>query len=121
MRRSRRAARHVIDGASFDNNLLCIGEKELFVAEEVADDFMAALRRAGAVALDARQIDALTKAAFTFDGDGAGCARAHVKRDFVGKDAVRPRRGGRDAGSCDDAAPLRRNGRGSSPSFRKSR
>jgi aldehyde dehydrogenase len=80
-------ARHVIEGASFDNNLLCIAEKEVFVAEEVADDLMAALRRAGAVALDARQIDALTKAAFTFDGDGAGCARAHVKRDFVGKDA----------------------------------
>ena len=80
------AARHVVDGASFDNNLLCISEKELFVAEEVADDFMAALRRCGAVALDARQIDALTKAAFTFDGDGAGCGRAHVKRDFVGKD-----------------------------------
>lgn len=81
------AARHVIEGASFDNNLLCIAEKEIFVAEEVADDFMAALRRAGAVALDARQIDTLTKAAFTFDGDGGGCARAHVKRDFVGKDA----------------------------------
>jgi aldehyde dehydrogenase len=33
-------------------------------------------------------IERLTRAAFTFDGGGAGCARAHVKKDFVGKDAA---------------------------------
>lgn len=84
-----RAARDIIDGASFDNNLLCIGEKEVFVIERVADDFMAALRRAGAVQLDARQIERLTQAVFTFGSDrGTGCARAHVKREYVGRDAA---------------------------------
>jgi aldehyde dehydrogenase len=78
------AARSVIQGASFDNNLLCIGEKEVFVVASIADAFIDAMRRAGAVQLDARAIDALTKAAFSFDSDGT----PHVKRDFIGKDAA---------------------------------
>lgn len=83
-----KAARDTIQGAAWDNNLLCIGEKEVFVLERVADDFMAAMRRAGAVELDAAQIEKLTNLAFTFERDaGAGCARAHVKREYVGRDA----------------------------------
>ena len=42
-------ARSIIQGASYDNNLLCIAEKEVFVVDEVFDDMMAAMRRAGAV------------------------------------------------------------------------
>jgi len=83
-----RAAQCIIAGASFDNNLLCIGEKEIFVVASVADAFIAAMRRAGAYQLDSAAIDRLTKAAFTFDGDGGGCARAHVKKDLVGKDVA---------------------------------
>lgn len=83
-----RAARSIIAGAAFDNNLLCIGEKEIFVVASVADAFIAAMRRAGAYQLDAAAIDRLTKAAFTFDGGGGGCARAHVKKDLVGKDVA---------------------------------
>ena len=83
-----KAARDVIAGCSFDNNLLCIGEKEVFVVEPAADAFLAELKRAGAVQLDAAQIERLTQAAFTFDeGKGAGCGRAHLKRDLIGKDA----------------------------------
>ncbi|HEY1256591.1 MAG TPA: aldehyde dehydrogenase family protein [Terracidiphilus sp.] len=83
-----RAAECIIAGASFDNNLLCIGEKEVFVVASVADRFIDAMRRAGAYQLDAAQIERLTQAAFTFDGDGKGCARAHVKKDFVGRDVA---------------------------------
>jgi aldehyde dehydrogenase len=83
-----RAARCIIEGASFDNNLLCIGEKEVFVVASVADAFIQAMRRAGAFQLDAAAIDRLTKAAFTFEGGGGGCARAHVKKDLVGKDVA---------------------------------
>jgi len=83
-----RAAESIIAGASFDNNLLCIGEKEIFVVASVADKFIDAMRRAGAYQLDAAAIERLTKAAFTFDGDGKGCARAHVNKAFVGKDVA---------------------------------
>lgn len=80
------AARHVIDGASFDNNLLCIGEKEVFAVAKVFDGYMAAMRNAGAFELDKQAIERLTAAAFTFDGGGVGCGRAHVRKELVGKD-----------------------------------
>jgi aldehyde dehydrogenase len=83
-----RAAECIITGAAFDNNLLCIGEKEIFVVASVADKFIDAMRRAGAYQLDSAAIEKLTIAAFTFDGGGRGCARAHVNKAFVGKDVA---------------------------------
>lgn len=80
------AAQGIVTGAAFDNNLLCIGEKEVFVVASVARAFMDAMKRAGGYEIDKAAIDRLTKAAFTFDGDGKGCARAHVKKELVGKD-----------------------------------
>jgi aldehyde dehydrogenase len=84
-----RAARSIIQGAAYDNNLLCIGEKEVFVVAAVADALIAALKRAGAVQLNTQQVDALTKQAFTFDEPkgGGGCPSAHVKKEFIGRDA----------------------------------
>lgn len=83
-----RAARNIIAGAAFDNNLLCIGEKEIFVVASVADQFKRAMKAAGAYELDRQAIERLTKAAFTFETEGKGCGRAHVKKDFVGRDAA---------------------------------
>ena len=80
------AAKCIITGGGFDNNLLCTGEKEIFVVASVADAFIAAMRRAGAFQLDREAIDRLTKAAFTFESGGGGCARAHIKKEMVGKD-----------------------------------
>lgn len=83
------AARSIIQGASYDNNLLCIGEKEVFVVASVADKLMEALRRAGAVQLNASQVEALAKKAFVFpQGKGAGCPHPVVNRDLVGRDAA---------------------------------
>ncbi len=82
------AARSIIQGASYDNNLLCIGEKEVFVVASVADKLMEALRKAGAVQLDTKQIEALAEKAFVFPkGQGAGCPHPVVNRDLVGRDA----------------------------------
>ena len=83
------AARSIIQGASYDNNLLCIGEKEVFVVASVADKLMEAMRKAGAVQLDARQVEALAEKAFVFpQGKGAGCPHPVVNRDLVGRDAA---------------------------------
>jgi aldehyde dehydrogenase len=83
------AARAIIQGASYDNNLLCIGEKEVFVVASVADKLLDALRKAGAVQLDAQQIEALADKAFVFPkGKGAGCPHPVVNRDLVGRDAA---------------------------------
>jgi aldehyde dehydrogenase len=81
------AAAAIIAGASFDNNLLCIGEKEVFVVASVADAFLAAMRRAGASEIDAAAIERLTAAAFSFDAGKTGHGSAHLKRELIGKDA----------------------------------
>jgi aldehyde dehydrogenase len=78
------AARSIYAGAGFDNNILCIAEKEVFVVASVADKFIQAMRRAGAVQLDSSAIDRLTKAAFSFDSNGA----PHTNRDYIGKDTA---------------------------------
>lgn len=83
------AAKCIIQGAAYDNNLLCIGEKEVFVVDSVADKLIAALKKAGAVQLDATQIEALAEKAFVFpQGKGAGCSAPAVNRDLVGRDAA---------------------------------
>src|SRR5687767_2607573 len=83
----RRAAKAIILGAAFDNNVLCIGEKDVFALENIADKLMSEMEKSGAVRLNSTQLDALTTAAFTFKpGEGGGCAHASVNKDFIGKD-----------------------------------
>jgi len=78
------AARCIIQGASYDNNLLCIAEKEVFVVNSVFDAMMDAMRRAGAVQLNASQIAALTSKAIVKVGDDKHDAAC---KDFIGRDA----------------------------------
>jgi aldehyde dehydrogenase len=82
-----RAARCIIQGAAYDNNLLCVAEKEVFVVESVFDAMMAAMDRAGAVRLSAKEIDALTRVAITSVGEGSHKHDVAAK-DFIGKDAA---------------------------------
>jgi aldehyde dehydrogenase len=83
----KRAAKAIIQGAAYDNNLLCIGEKEVFALENIADKLMSQMEKNGAVRLSNAQLDALTKAAFTFKPSaGGGCPHASVNKDFIGKD-----------------------------------
>ncbi len=82
-----KAAESIILGASFDNNLLCTSEKEVFVVAKVADEFIMAMKRAGAVQLNHAQVEKLAQAVFDFEpGKDGGRARARVKHEFVGKD-----------------------------------
>ncbi len=82
-----RAARAIIAGGSYDNNLLCIAEKEVFVVAEVFDAMMAAMERAGAGRLNAREIDALTRVAIASVGEGDHKHDVAAK-DFIGQDAA---------------------------------
>ncbi len=83
-----RAARNIIHGAAYDNNLLCIGEKEVFVLEHVFEKFLAALAKHGARALTRPQLDRLTAVAFSNKPDAAGCSHPVLNRSFVGVDAA---------------------------------
>ncbi len=57
----KKAARDIISGASFDNNVLCIAEKEIIVVESVADELKKHMRNSGAYEASAREIMQLEK------------------------------------------------------------
>lgn len=73
------AAKHVIAGTSFDNNLLCIGEKALFVIESVANETVQELTQNGGYLLNASQREAL-EAVVTEKGES--------NKEYIGKDAT---------------------------------
>jgi aldehyde dehydrogenase len=82
-----RAARGIVEGGAFDNNLLCIGEKAVFVVGSVFNRFCQELEKAGGARINAQQLEKLTAAAFTFKpGEGGGCSHASVNRALVGAD-----------------------------------
>ncbi len=81
------AAKSIVKGAAYDNNLLCIGEKEVFAVESIFDTLMVRMGQQGGYQLSAREVDALTKLAFTpptKPGD-----HWHLNRDLVGSDATK--------------------------------
>src|SRR5262249_45987203 len=75
-----------VAGAAYDNNLLCIGEKEVFAVDAVLDELLEALTRHKAYRLDSKQIEALTKAAFVPAPDDKG--KVLVDKDLIGQDAA---------------------------------
>src|SRR5262249_19054680 len=77
------AARSIVAGAAYDNNLLCIGEKEVFAVAVIFDELMDALTRYKAVRLDKGQIAALTKSAFADDK-----GKLILNKDLIGQDAA---------------------------------
>ncbi len=83
-----KSAADVVSGGGFDNNLLCIGEKQVFVLEQHVARFMEALKGAGAVQLNAQQVEKLAAEAFTFTKDAGGCSHPAVNRKYVGADAA---------------------------------
>lgn len=77
------AVKHIVDSASFDNNILCIAEKEVFVVESVFDRFMEEMANYGCIRLDQQQIARLTEAVFSKNQKGHWV----ISRDFIGKNA----------------------------------
>jgi acyl-CoA reductase-like NAD-dependent aldehyde dehydrogenase len=72
------AARGIIEGASIDNNIVCVAEKEICAVDKIADKLKAELQRLGCYLLNDRQVAALEKV--ILDGD-------HTNKDWVGKNA----------------------------------
>ena len=60
-----RAARDIVFGASFDNNIICADEKECLVVSSVADELIKAMIYNGALLVTREQLPALEKVIFT--------------------------------------------------------
>ena len=55
----RKAGKDIIDGCSFDNNLPCIAEKEVFAFRSIADELIAEMQKNGADLITREQADKL--------------------------------------------------------------
>jgi aldehyde dehydrogenase len=81
-----RAARSIVIGGAYDNNLLCIGEKEVFAVASIFEELCDAMTLYKAYSLDAKQVAALTKAAFVASSDDKN--KLVVNKDLIGRDAA---------------------------------
>lgn len=77
----KKAAKDIVDGCSFDNNVPCIAEKEVFAVDSICDHLIQYMKDNGAYLMtDRQQIEEL-KALITTEKGGP-------KTSFVGKSAV---------------------------------
>jgi len=80
-----KAGRDIVAGASFDNNVICICEKEILVVESVADRLKEEMKKNGAYELNESQIKQLTDILVVESG-GPG-KEGVVNKKYVGKNA----------------------------------
>ena len=84
----KKAGKDIIDGASFDNNLPCIAEKEVFVFENVADELIASMEANGAYKISRELADRLASIVLVDKKNPkTGVVTKTVSRDCVGRDA----------------------------------
>jgi propionaldehyde dehydrogenase len=76
------AAKRIVQGASFDNNVLCIAEKEIFVVDQVADALKKDMRMHNACELSSADLAKVEKTVF-IEKDGVKT----VNKKYVGKNA----------------------------------
>ena len=77
-----KAAADIVNGASFDNNLPCIAEKECFVFDSVADELIDNMTKNGAYLIKGSDIDKLLETALINKG-----GKYVINKKWVGKDA----------------------------------
>ncbi|MBX5480342.1 MAG: aldehyde dehydrogenase EutE [Myxococcaceae bacterium] len=75
-----KAARDIVNGASFDNNIVCIVEKEVFAVSEIADSLKKHMIANGAFEVTGPAIHRLEKMVVV---DG------HPNKEWVGRDATK--------------------------------
>lgn len=83
-----KAAKDIIDGCTFDNNLPCIAEKEVFAFANIADDLIHYMRQNGAYLLSREQAEALEKIVLVDQTGKDGKTRKVINRKCVGRDAA---------------------------------
>ncbi|GHS92613.1 aldehyde dehydrogenase [Synergistales bacterium] len=77
------AARDIVDGASFDNNVLCIAEKEIFAFENIAGELVSLMQQSGAYKVTGSDIDKIINTVLE-KSDG----KYVINRNFVGRSAI---------------------------------
>ncbi len=81
-----RAARAIVAGASFDNNIICTDEKEVIVVDSVADRLVRAMADAGAYVLKQHELKRLERVIFR--EMGAPNKPGVINPEWIGKNAA---------------------------------
>lgn len=82
-----KAGKDIIDGCTFDNNLPCIAEKEVFAFRNIADRLISVMLKNGAYKIDSAQAEKLAGIVLVDKTDKKGNVRKIVNRECVGRDA----------------------------------
>jgi len=80
-----RAAKNIITGASFDNNIVCVLEKEIIAVKSIADKLKRELSKNGAYLINPWQTEQLRK--IVLEKDMGPGKHAIINKNFVGQDA----------------------------------
>ena len=84
----RKAGKDIIDGCTFDNNLPCIAEKEVFAFANIADELISAMKDNGAYMISAAEAERLANIVLVdAKNPKTGIIKKTVSRDCVGRDA----------------------------------
>ena len=84
----RKAGKDIIDGCTFDNNLPCIAEKEVFAFDNIADELIDSMLAAGAYKIDRATADKLVNIVLEDKKNPkTGVITKTVSRECVGRDA----------------------------------
>jgi len=80
-----KAAKDIVAGSGFDNNIVCICEKEIIVVRSVADRLKTEMRKLGAFELSSEQIKVISK--LVIDRPGRKGDEGAINKKFVGRNA----------------------------------
>ena len=83
----KKAGKDIIDGCTFDNNLPCIAEKEVFAFRNIADELISEMQKNGAYLITKEEADRLAPIVLEEKTNKAGKKVKTVSRDCVGRDA----------------------------------
>ena len=79
------AARGIVAGGSFDNNIVCTDEKEVFAVDSIIDELLKQMGQQGAYLLSEGELHRVEQAIFT---EQRGPRRpAVIEKDLIGKNA----------------------------------
>lgn len=79
----KKAAKDIVDGASFDNNVVCIAEKEVFAYETIIDELVAQMQQNGAYLVSGADIDRIVNTVLVKQND-----IYVINRKYVGRNAA---------------------------------
>jgi len=77
----------IVNGHSFDNNIICTDEKEVIAVNSIADSLIEVMRTAGAYQINNTQIERLTQIVLSDMGNSKKGQPGHANSKYVGLNA----------------------------------